>query len=106
MTVSDARKLKYPSDLEDSRGFFHEVTYNISEFIKFIRITTRDYLPDTKSRHLTINLNQSKILGSNGMTYEIDVFFKNVNLVYFGQCHTFQVEANIKKHLVDKKAFL
>lgn len=94
MSVSDARRLKYPSHVEDSRRFFYEVTYNISEFIKIIRITTRDYLLDTKSRHLIINLNESKIFGSNGVT------FKNVNLVNYGQCHTFQVEAYVKRHLV------
>ena len=100
MTVKDARKFKYPSDLENSREFFYEVTYNISEFIKSIRISVRDYLPGTKSRHFTLDLSQDKILASNGKTYEFEVFFKSLNWVNFGQCHTFQVEANMKKHVV------
>ena len=63
----------YPTDLENPRKFFHEVTYNASELIKQIDITTQYDLPETRSRKLKLQItNKRSINGSNGINYNFN----------------------------------
>ena len=101
LNVSDIMDFNYPSYLSNSQDFFGEVTYNISEFIKSVKISTADMQPDIKSRHLRLNILSDKIKDfRNGQLYNHSDFFTSTAHVYYGQCFTLEVKPTIKSFMV------
>ena len=78
LTPTDVRNFKYPKDLNNSRVFFEEITYNISEFIKSIEIRT--------SLQGNFKLEASKYRNGN--------FFEETNWLSFGRCFTLELPKN------------
>ena len=100
LTVTDIRKFKYPSYLKNSRQFFYEVTYNISEFVAAVEITTKVTLQNSKYRKLLLQIKSTNIEASDGNDYDHEKFFRIVNWVNFGQCFTLKINEDIKKRMV------
>ena len=78
LTPTDVRKFKYPKDLTNSRMFFEEITYNISEFIKSLQVVT--------------SIQNFKLDATNSYRYE--TFFKETNWLSFGRCFTLELPNN------------
>ena len=99
-TPRDIRKFNYPQNVNESREFYYEVTYNISDFIKSIFMRLKDESEEIKSRKLLLNINNNGIDASNGKSYDLHDFFTDLNWVSFGQCHTLEIKEDIKKLIV------
>ena len=97
-TVKDVRKLNYPN-VSNTREFFNEVTYNLTDFIKSVRFIVRDKSV-FNSWHLTLNINKNGIGASNGKNFKHEDFFENINWISFGQCHTLEANTNLKMSTV------
>ena len=78
LTPSDVRNFKYPKDLNNSRLFFEEITYNISELIKSIEIRT--------SLQGNFKLDATK--------YQHRNLFEETNWLSFGRCFTLELPKN------------
>ena len=78
LTPTDVRKFKYPKDLNNSRIFFEEITYNITEFIRSIQVVT--------------SKQNFKLDSTNSYRYE--TFFKETNWLSFGRCFTLELPKN------------
>ena len=78
LTPTDVRKFKYPKDLTNSRMFFKEITYNISEFIESLQVVT--------------SIQNFKLDVTNSYKYE--TFFKETNWLNFGRCFTLELPNN------------
>ena len=96
-SVTDIRKFNFPDNVENSREFFYEVTYNISEFVKSIYIRFKDVSSEVKSRRLILTFSQNGIDASNGVSYKYSDFLTHLNWISFGQCHTFEIRPDMKK---------
>ena len=92
-TVKGIRQLKYPN-VTNTREFFYEVTYNLTEIVKSVRFITTD-----KSKSLKLNINYDGIEASNGQNFSHEDFFENINWISFGQCFTLKAKPNEIKML-------
>ena len=99
-TPRDVRKFDYPPKINNSREFYYEVTYNISDFIKSINMRLKDESEEIESRKLLLNINSKGIDASNGNSYDLEDFFSGLNWVSFGQCHTLEIKDDIQKLIV------
>ena len=98
-SVTDIRKFNFPNNVENSREFFYEVTYNISEFLKSIYIRFKDASDEVKSRKLVLTFSHNGINASNGVSYNYNYnyFLTNLNWISFGQCNTLEIKPELKK---------
>ena len=99
MNVSDVLKFDYPNNLENSRDFYFEITYNTSEFIRFIQITTQDQMPEINSRHLMLDIQDGVVL-ANGQKHRHHNFFNITSWPNFGQCTSLELNSSIINNLV------
>ena len=101
LSTYDIMEFNYPSDVSNSIDFYDKITYNVSEMVKYVKITTQDISPEVKSRHLRLKIFYDKIKGSNGVTYDHKDFFTSLIATNeFGRCHTLNIKSTIKTHLV------
>ena len=96
-SVTDIRKFNFPDNVENSREFFYEITYNISEFLKSIYIRFKDASDEVKSRKLVLTFNHNRINSSNRVSYNYSDFLTNLNWISFGQCHTLEIKPELKR---------
>ena len=96
-TPRDIRKFNYPPNVHNSREFYYEVTYNVSDFIESISMRLKDESEEIKSRKLLLKINTNGVDASNGRSYDLRDFFTDLNWVSFGQCHTLEIKEDIKK---------
>ena len=102
LTGSNMRNfINYPRN-EDSKHFFEKVTYDLSELVKSVKITTNDESPEFNSRYITLDVNSDGLVLSNGVKYEHEQFFRNVNWLTFGRCYTFQITTDFKELSVSR----
>ena len=94
--VSDIIKFNFPNEVENTRDFFYEVTYSISEFIKVVEIKSHE------SEVLKLEISNNGIQGSDGTFYKHEEFFINATWINFGQCFTMEVPKIFKDHFVNK----
>ena len=92
--VSDIIKFNFPNEVENTRDFFYEVTYSISEFIKVVEIKSHE------SEVLKLAISNKGIQGSDGAFYKHEEFFSNATWINFGLCFTMKVPKLLKDHFV------
>ena len=92
-TVKEIRQLKYPN-VANTRKFFYEVTYNLTEIVKSVRFITT-----VKSDSLRLNIHHRGIEASDGQNFSHEEIFENINWISFGQCFTLKGKPNKIKML-------
>ena len=87
VTITDIRKFNFPINASIDQGFFNRTTFNISELIKSIVITTKDKMVDDY---------KIKLLFDNPNGTLPDRFFITNNMINFGRCFTLDIPSEVK----------
>ena len=106
--VTSILNFDLPKDLEGSKEFYEEITYNISEFIKFISFKTKDHLPNLpeKNVHVTkFDIDHDGIKGSDGISYKHDDHFEETYWANFGNCFKLKIIPKFKSLIVRRYVF-
>ena len=89
VTITDIRKFNFPINASIDQGFFNRTTFNISELIKSIVITTKD-------KYKMVDDYKIKLLFDNPNGTLPARFFITNNMINFGRCFTLDIPSHIK----------
>lgn len=96
LTAFDMRHFNYPRN-EDSKQFFNMATYDLSELVKSVKITTKDESLEANSRRFTFDVYADEVKVTPEIINKEEEIFQSINWVSFGRCFTFEVLKEIKK---------
>ena len=100
LTPRDMRLFNYPSNIANSRDFFLDLTYNVSELIQSFAIHVSEVGPDLIADGTFQVQNNQVLAPDQSTTYELEDWFKTISWISFGRCYSLEIIPEFKKRIV------